>query len=199
MSNSAAPLPVRSPMNLPERVGGGGSGRRSRELRTQWRKRSRSAEIYGGVWADSIRKSFVRASDQSQDCRRPRPDHSADPSHPRRRGHRMRRREILAGSWGVVAILAWSSRSKAQPRSSIRRLGVLTAFDAVDPEGLARLSVFKRRLLELGWIEGRDLTSIIDGARTMLNGDAHTHRSSSLSTLTFFSRPAAQLQHSCCV
>ena len=70
----------------------------------------------------------------------------------------MRRREILAGSWGVVATLAWSSRSKAQPSSSIRRLGVLTAFDAVDPEGLARLSVFKRRLLELGWIEGRNLS-----------------------------------------
>src|SRR5215203_1240649 len=69
----------------------------------------------------------------------------------------MRRREILAGSWGVVATLAWSSRSKAQP-SSIRRLGVLTAFDAVDPEGLARLSGFKRRLLELDWIKGRNLS-----------------------------------------
>ncbi len=70
----------------------------------------------------------------------------------------MRRRVFVGGCAGALASLAWPSASDGQPRStSLRRIGVLTAFDAGDPEGQVRLGVFRQRLEELGWTETHNL------------------------------------------
>src|SRR5829696_2528586 len=56
----------------------------------------------------------------------------------------MRRRVFVGGCAGALASLAWPIASDGQPRStSLRRIGVLTAFDAGDPEGQVRLGVFR--------------------------------------------------------
>src|SRR5215203_1560577 len=69
------------------------------------------------------------------------------------------RRRVFVGGWaGALASLAWPSASDGQPRStSLRRIGVLTAFGAGDPEGQVRLGVFRQRLEELGWTETHNL------------------------------------------
>ena len=70
----------------------------------------------------------------------------------------MRRRVFVGGCAGALAFLAWPSASDGQPRStSLRRIGVLTAFDAGDPEGQVRLGAFRQRLEELGWTETHNL------------------------------------------
>src|SRR5215203_2509608 len=100
----------------------------------------------------------------------------------------MRRRVFVGGCAGALASLAWPSASDGQPRStSLRRIGVLTAFGAGDPEGQVRLGVFRQRLEEFGWTERHNLKMDYRWARTMLNGDAPMHRSSLRSSQTFSS------------
>src|SRR5438132_11369595 len=66
-----------------------------------------------------------------------------------------KRREIitLLGS----AVIAWPLAARAQQPQRTRRIGVLMAHAADDPEGQARLAAFLQGLRELGWIEGRNL------------------------------------------
>src|ERR1700742_929124 len=81
----------------------------------------------------------------------------------------MRRRQFIkvvaasAAAWPFVAFAA------ERPR----RVGVLWNFNASDPEGKARLLMFRTALEQLGWIEGRNLrtderwnASDPDGSRT---------------------------------
>jgi hypothetical protein len=65
----------------------------------------------------------------------------------------MRRRDFLAalGSLTVACPLA------ASAQRSERRIGMLLAFTADDPEGQARLAAFKDGLQQLGWTDGRNV------------------------------------------
>ena len=67
----------------------------------------------------------------------------------------LRRRELisLAGS----AALAWPLAARAQQAERMRRVGVLSALTADDPEGQARVAAFRENLQKLGWADGRNV------------------------------------------
>ena len=67
----------------------------------------------------------------------------------------MKRRQFF----GLVAGMAatWPRIASAQSSARICRIGVLIATSESDPETLIRVTVFRQQLLELGWIEGRNL------------------------------------------
>ena len=66
----------------------------------------------------------------------------------------MRRREFIALLGGAAA--TWPFAARAQ-QDRIRRIGVLTGYAASDPEGQARVGVFRQGLQELGWVESRNV------------------------------------------
>jgi putative ABC transport system substrate-binding protein len=66
----------------------------------------------------------------------------------------MRRREFITLVGGAVA---WPLAARGQQSERIRRVGVLMGSAETDPLSPARMRVFKQRLQELGWIEGRNL------------------------------------------
>ena len=69
----------------------------------------------------------------------------------------MRRREfitVIAGS------AAWPLAARAQQPERVRRIGVLMALSANDPEGQAWVAAFLQGLQELGWSVGRN--AIVD-------------------------------------
>ena len=65
----------------------------------------------------------------------------------------MQRRDFITLLGGAAA--AWPVAARAQQSGRMRRVGVIMATTADDPDGLARLALFKNRLRELNWIEGR--------------------------------------------
>jgi putative ABC transport system substrate-binding protein len=66
----------------------------------------------------------------------------------------MRRREfILAGS----ATVAWPLAGRAQKSDRLRRVGTLFGLAETDLEGHAWDAVFRKRLAELGWIDGSNI------------------------------------------
>ncbi len=68
----------------------------------------------------------------------------------------MRRREFITMLGGAAA--AWPVTASAQqPGERMRRIGVLMALAADDPEGQARLTAFAQGLQELGWSVGRNV------------------------------------------
>jgi putative ABC transport system substrate-binding protein len=69
----------------------------------------------------------------------------------------MRRREFITL---VGAAAVWPSAVRAQQPDRTRRIGVLSALPANDPEGQARVAAFLQGLQELGWSVGRNV--IID-------------------------------------
>jgi putative ABC transport system substrate-binding protein len=76
----------------------------------------------------------------------------------------MRRREFLGvlGSAGI----AWPLAAAAQQPERIRRIGPLMAAGADDPEYQSRIGVFRQRLEQLGWTEGRNARIDIRWATT---------------------------------
>jgi len=66
----------------------------------------------------------------------------------------MKRREFITVLGGAAA---WPLAGRAQQREGMRRVGVLINLPENDPEGIARLSAFRKALQELGWIEGQSL------------------------------------------
>src|SRR5262245_22834707 len=66
----------------------------------------------------------------------------------------MRRRDVIVGLGGGA--LAWAAVARAQESKS-RRVGVLMALPAEDPNGRDRVSVFRQALRERGWTEGVNL------------------------------------------
>jgi putative ABC transport system substrate-binding protein len=66
----------------------------------------------------------------------------------------MRRREFIAG---VGSAAAWPFVARAQPSPRMRRIGVLMAMSADDPEGQARLGAFAQGLQQLGWTIGQNI------------------------------------------
>jgi putative ABC transport system substrate-binding protein len=65
----------------------------------------------------------------------------------------MRRREFIAG----LAVAALPVAARAQQGGRMRRIGVLMANAADDPESTRRIVAFGQDLQELGWIESRNL------------------------------------------
>src|SRR3989475_9931722 len=68
----------------------------------------------------------------------------------------MKRRELIILLGGLAI---WSGAARAQQPDRVRRVGVLMGI-ADDPEGQARVMVFKQALHALGWIEGRNVQFI---------------------------------------
>jgi putative ABC transport system substrate-binding protein len=66
----------------------------------------------------------------------------------------MKRRQLIALLAGTAA---WPLVARAQQLERMRRIGVLSALAADDPEGQARIAAFLRELQQLGWSEGRNI------------------------------------------
>lgn len=66
----------------------------------------------------------------------------------------MRRRDVITLLAGGA--LAWPLVAHTQPTDRVRRVGLLIGL-ADDREGWLRVSAFKQRLRELGWIEGKNI------------------------------------------
>ncbi len=67
----------------------------------------------------------------------------------------MRRREFITLLGGAAA--GWPLAARAQQGERMRRIGVLMAFTADDPEGQARLMAFAQSLQQSGWTVGGNL------------------------------------------
>jgi len=70
-------------------------------------------------------------------------------------GAAMRRREFITLLGSAAA--AWPLAARAQQSEQMRRIGVLMNRAADDPEGQARLAVFRQALQQLGWSDGRNM------------------------------------------
>jgi len=68
----------------------------------------------------------------------------------------MKRREFITLLGSTVA--AWPLAARAQQPERMRRIGVLMAPSANDPEAQARVAAFLQGLQELGWSVGRNVT-----------------------------------------
>jgi putative tryptophan/tyrosine transport system substrate-binding protein len=71
----------------------------------------------------------------------------------------MRRREFITLFGGAAAApsLLWLRASRAQQGGGTRRVGVLMAIAAEDPESQARLAAFAQGLQQAGWTVGQNL------------------------------------------
>jgi len=67
----------------------------------------------------------------------------------------MRRREFIALLGGAAVEVA--AGGQALPSEHIRRVGVLIALEANDPEGESEVKALKEAFQKLGWIDGRNL------------------------------------------
>jgi putative ABC transport system substrate-binding protein len=67
----------------------------------------------------------------------------------------MRRREFFALAGGAAA--AWPLGARAQQSERIRRVGVLVNVADSDQEAQSLIDATRRRLEELGWVEGRNI------------------------------------------
>ena len=67
----------------------------------------------------------------------------------------MRRRDFFTLLGGAAA--AWPIAARAQQGDRITRIGVVSQFNESDPDAQSNLAVFRRRLQELGWSEGRNV------------------------------------------
>jgi putative ABC transport system substrate-binding protein len=67
----------------------------------------------------------------------------------------MKRREFIA-LIGAAAC-AWSLVARAQQGDRRHRIGVMSGFEANDPEARRLIVAFKKALQDLGWIDGRDI------------------------------------------
>ena len=66
----------------------------------------------------------------------------------------MRRRDFIAGA---SASAAWPFAASGQQAQPVRRVGVLMAPAADDPDGQARLAAFQEGMQQLGWVDGRNV------------------------------------------
>jgi putative ABC transport system substrate-binding protein len=67
----------------------------------------------------------------------------------------MRRRDFIALAVGATA--AWPFAASAQQPERMRRIGVLSSLAEIDPEAQAWDAAFRKRLIELQWIDGRNV------------------------------------------
>jgi putative tryptophan/tyrosine transport system substrate-binding protein len=66
----------------------------------------------------------------------------------------LKRRDIITLLGGAAA---WPLAARAQQPEPMRRIGVLMAVGADDPQGKERVATFREALAGLGWAEGRNL------------------------------------------
>jgi len=66
----------------------------------------------------------------------------------------VRRREFITLLGGAAA---WPLAVRAQDRERMRHIGVLMPFAEDNPQYLVRTEAFVQRLLQLGWMNGRNL------------------------------------------
>jgi hypothetical protein len=66
----------------------------------------------------------------------------------------MGRRDFIALLGGAAA---WPLTARAQQGERMRRIGVLTAGIADDPDEQARIAAFLQGMQQLGWIDGRNI------------------------------------------
>jgi putative ABC transport system substrate-binding protein len=66
----------------------------------------------------------------------------------------MTRRKFIAG---LGAAAPWPVVARAQQVDRLRRVAVLTALSAEDPETKANMTAFRQELEKRGWVEGRNL------------------------------------------
>src|SRR5262249_8135299 len=71
----------------------------------------------------------------------------------------MRRREFIKVIAGSTA--AWSLDASAQQAERVRRVGVLMGYPEGDLQALAGVDALRKGLRMLGWIEGRNVQSIL--------------------------------------
>ena len=81
-------------------------------------------------------------------------DNSAFAACHRRRGDRMRRRDIILLA---ASAAAWPLASRAQQAEQMRRVGLLMNRAADDPEGRATFAAFQEGLKQKGWSDGRNV------------------------------------------
>jgi putative ABC transport system substrate-binding protein len=67
----------------------------------------------------------------------------------------MQRREFITILGGAAA--AWPLMARAQQSEQMRRIGLLSGPSAEDRDAQVRRAVFKQRLQELGWTDGRNV------------------------------------------
>ena len=67
----------------------------------------------------------------------------------------MRRRDFIALAGGAAAV--WPFAAHAQQSERMRRIGVLSSLAETDPEAQAWDAAFRKRLIELQWIDGRNV------------------------------------------
>ena len=91
----------------------------------------------------------------------------------------MRRREFL-GVLGGAAV-AWPLAARAQEAERVRRIGVLIAAAADDPEFQARVAAFLQGLQQLGWTDGRNVR--VDTRWATTNADDIRRHAAELATL----------------
>ena len=70
----------------------------------------------------------------------------------------MKRRTFIAGLGSATAV--WPLAARAQQGDRVRRVGVLMQVDEHDPEGKTYVSAFTQALADLGWTDGRNVTSV---------------------------------------
>jgi putative ABC transport system substrate-binding protein len=66
----------------------------------------------------------------------------------------VKRREFIAG---LGSAAAWPLAARAQPAERVRRIGVLSTLDEIDPLAKSLLSALTRALADLGWTGGRNV------------------------------------------
>jgi len=79
----------------------------------------------------------------------------------------MRRREFIAGLGGAAT---WPLAARAQPTAHIKRVGVLMAIEADDPQQQNRMATLRRALQDLGWVDGHNVRIVLrsgSGAETL--------------------------------
>jgi putative ABC transport system substrate-binding protein len=67
----------------------------------------------------------------------------------------MRRRKFIMLLGGSV--FAWPLAAPAQQPEQLRRIGVLSLFAETDAEAQAQDAAFRKRLTDLGWVDGRNI------------------------------------------
>jgi putative tryptophan/tyrosine transport system substrate-binding protein len=67
----------------------------------------------------------------------------------------VQRREFITLVGGAAA--AWPLAGRAQQGERMRRIGVLMAIAADDPQSQRRMTAFVQGLQELGWTDGRNI------------------------------------------
>src|SRR6516164_7672262 len=85
------------------------------------------------------------------------PPHAAEgQGGPRRRGHRMRRRDFIGGIYGGALALSWGAA--AQQPGKVWRIGSVVPGAAEPDEFFAE--VLEQRLADLGHVQGRDIVLV---------------------------------------